>query len=251
MSQLAGKSALITGANRGIGAGVARAFAAEGAAIAINYPNAAAADEANALCVEIEASGGKAIVVEADVTEEKAVEAMVAQAIDGLGRIDVLVNNAGIAHAAPVEDIPVDMWDKVFAVHVRGTFLTCKHTLPHMYERGSGRIINTTSQLAYLGAAGFAHYTAAKGALVTFTRTLALEAASKGVGVNAVAPGATKTAMLEDVPEDILEGIRQSIPLGKLAEIDDIVPSYVFLASDGARHYVGQVISPNGGDVFL
>ncbi|MBT4741067.1 MAG: SDR family oxidoreductase [Rhodospirillaceae bacterium] len=251
MTQLKDKTALITGANRGIGAGVARAFAAEGAAVAINYPNAASADEANALCAEIEAAGAKAIAVEGDVTEEKVVEAMVAQAIAGLGRIDILVNNAGIAHAAPVEDIPVDMWDKVFAVHVRGTFLTCKHTLRHMYERSSGRIINTTSQLAYLGAAGFAHYTAAKGALVTFTRTLALEAASKGVGVNAVAPGATRTAMLEDVPEDILEGIRQSIPLGKLAEIDDIVPSYVFLASDGAKHYVGQVISPNGGDMFL
>ena len=251
MTQLKDKTALITGANRGIGAGVARAFAAEGAAVAINYPNAASADEANALCAEIEAAGAKAIAVEGDVTEEKVVEAMVAQAIAGLGRIDILVNNAGIAHAAPVEDIPVDMWDKVFAVHVRGTFLTCKHTLRHMYERSSGRIINTTSQLAYLGAAGFAHYTAAKGALVTFTRTLALEAASKGGGVNAVAPGATRTAMLEDVPEDILEGIRQSIPLGKLAEIDDIVPSYVFLASDGAKHYVGQVISPNGGDMFL
>ncbi|MDE0799159.1 MAG: 3-oxoacyl-ACP reductase FabG [Rhodospirillaceae bacterium] len=251
MSQLSNKTALITGANRGIGAGVARAFAAEGASVAINYPDAGSADEAKALCAEIDTSGGKAIAVEGDVTDETAVAAMIAQAIEGLGRIDILVNNAGIAHAAPVEDIPVDIWDQVFAVHVRGTFLTCKHVLPHMYERGTGRIINTTSQLAYLGAAGFAHYTAAKGALVTFTRTLALEAASKGVGVNAVAPGATKTAMLDDVPKDILEGIRQSIPLGKLAEIDDIVPSYVFLASEGARHYVGQVISPNGGDMFL
>jgi 3-oxoacyl-[acyl-carrier protein] reductase len=251
VSQLSNKTALITGANRGIGAGVARAFAAEGASVAINYPDAGSADEAKALCAEIESSDGKAIAVEGDVTDEAAVEAMIAQAIEGLGRIDILVNNAGIAHAAPVEDIPVDMWDQVFAVHVRGTFLTSKHALPHMYARGTGRIINTTSQLAYLGAAGFAHYTAAKGALVTFTRSLALEAAPKGVGVNAVAPGATHTAMLDDVPEEILEGIRQSIPLGKLAEIDDIVPSYVFLASEGARHYVGQVISPNGGDVFL
>lgn len=251
MAQLANRTALITGANRGIGAGVARAYAAEGASVAINYPDAGSADEAAALCAEIEASGGKAIALEADVTDANAVEALVKGAIDQLGCIDILVNNAGIAHAAPVEDIPVDMWDKVFAVHVRGTFLTCKYVLPHMYARGSGRVINTTSQLAYLGAAGFAHYTAAKGALVTFTRTLALEAAPKGIGVNAVAPGATRTAMLEDVPDDILEGIRQSIPLGKLAEIDDIVPSYVFLASEGARHYVGQVISPNGGDMFL
>lgn len=251
MGQLDSQTALITGANRGIGAGVARAFAAEGAHVAINYPNAGAADEAQALCAEIESSGGKAIAIEADVTNPSAVAAMITDAIAQLGSLTTLVNNAGIAHAAPVEDIDPDIWDQVFAVHVRGTFLTCKYALPHMYARGSGRIINTTSQLAYLGAAGFAHYTAAKGALVTFTRTLALEAAPKGVHVNAVAPGATHTAMLEDVPDEILEGIRQSIPLGKLAEIDDIVPSYVFLASEGARHYIGQVISPNGGDMFL
>ena len=251
MTQLANRTALITGANRGIGAGVARAFAAEGADVAITYPNAEAAEEARAVCADIEAAGRKAFIIEADAADASAAEAAVAKTIEALGRIDILVNNAGIAHAAPVEEIDVDMWDRVIAVHVRGTFLACKYTLPHMYERGSGRIINTASQLAYLGAAGFAHYTAAKGAIVTFTRTLALEAAPKGVGVNAVAPGATKTAMLEDVPEDILEGIRQSIPRGQLAEIDDIVPSYVFLASDAARHYVGQVISPNGGDMFL
>ena len=177
--------------------------------------------------------------------------AKIAGPTDALGGIDVLVNNAGIAHAAPVEDIDPDMWDRVCGVHMRGTFLASKYVLPHMYARGSGRIINTASQLAYLGAAGFAHYTAAKGAIVTFTRTLALEAAPKGVNVNAVAPGATRTAMLDDVPDDILEGIRQSIPLGRLAEKEDIVPSYIFLASEDARHYVGQVISPNGGDAFI
>ena len=251
IAHLTNRTALITGANRGIGAGVARAFAAEGASVAVNYPNAGSAEEANAVCAEIAAAGGQAIALEADVTEAAAVEAMITKAIEALGRIDILVNNAGIAHAAPVEDIPVEMWDQVIAVHMRGTFLTCKFALHHMYERGSGRIINTASQLAYLGAAGFAHYTAAKGAIVTFTRSLALEAAPKGVGVNAVAPGATHTPMLDDVPADLLEAIRQSIPLGKLAEIDYIVPSYVFLASEGARHYVGQVISPNGGDMFL
>jgi len=120
-----------------------------------------------------------------------------------------------------------------------------------MYERGKGRIINTASQLAYLGAAGLAHYAAAKGAIVTFTRSLALEATPKGVGVNAVAPGATMTAMLDDVPEETLQGIRYSIPLGRLAEIEDVVPSYVFLASEDSRHFIGQVISPNGGDMFL
>ena len=98
---------------------------------------------------------------------------------------------------------------------------------------------------------GFAHYTAAKGAILSFTRTLALELGSSGVTANCVAPGATRTPMLEDVPEDVLEAIRAGIPLGRLAEVDDIVPSYVFLASEDARHYQGQCISPNGGDVFL
>lgn len=251
MGQLDGKTALITGANRGIGAGVARAYAEQGADVAITYPDAGARQEAEDLCADVKSLGRKAFAFEADASDPIETQTAVAQATNALRRIDILVNNAGIAHAAPVEDIEPDMWDRVFAVHMRGTFLACKFVLPHMYERGEGRIINTASQLAYLGAAGFAHYTAAKGAIITFTRTLALEAAPKGVNVNAVAPGATRTAMLEDVPDEILESIRQSIPLGRLAEIDDIVPSYVFLASEGAKHYVGQVISPNGGDVFL
>lgn len=251
MGQLTNHTALITGANRGIGAGVALAFAAEGASVAINYPNAGSAAEAMALCADIESQGGHAISIEADITEPTAVESMVASTIDSFGHLDVLVNNAGIAHAAIVEEIEVEQWDSVIAVHLRGTFLACKYVLPHMYQRGSGRIINTASQLAYLGAAGFAHYTAAKGAIVSFTRSLALEAAPRGIGVNAVAPGATRTRMLENVPEEILEEIRSGIPRGQLADIDDIVPSYVFLASENSRHYIGQVISPNGGDVFL
>jgi 3-oxoacyl-[acyl-carrier protein] reductase len=139
----------------------------------------------------------------------------------------------------------------VIAVHLRGTFLVTRALLPQMLARGAGRIINTASQLAYKGAPGFAHYTAAKGAIISFTRTLALELGSSGVTANCVAPGATHTPMLADVPDALLEAIRQSIPLGQLAEVDDIVPSYVFLASEDGRHYQGQCISPNGGDVFL
>ena len=251
MNLLANQSALITGASRGIGAGVALEFGREKAKVAVNFPNADAKKEAEEICHDINSAGGEAITIQADVSDAEAVENMVKKVTSHFGKIDILVNNAGIAHAAPVEDIPVDIWDKVISVHLKGTFLTCKFTLPKMYQRGNGRVINTASQLAYLGAPGFAHYTAAKGAIVTFTRTLALEAAPKGVGVNAVAPGATQTAMLDDVPQDALEAIRMSIPRGQLAEISDIVPSYVFLASENANHYVGQVISPNGGDMFL
>jgi len=251
MSKLDGLTALITGSNRGIGAGVAKAFASLGANVIINYPDSSAEAEALELKKELEKNKVKSIIIEADVSDSSAVKDMIKVSEGKFKHIDILVNNAGIAAAAPVENIEVETWDRVIDVHLKGTFLTCKYVLPGMYKRGQGKIINTASQLAYLGAAGFAHYTAAKGAIVTFTRTLALEAAPKGINVNAVAPGATRTAMLQDVPDDILEGIRQAIPLGRLAEVDDIIPSYVFLASDESRHYIGQVISPNGGDMFL
>ena len=251
MSKLDGFTALITGSNRGIGAGVAKAFASLGANVIINYPDSSAEAEALELKKELEKNKVKSIIIEADVSDSLAVKEMIKVSEGKFKHIDILVNNAGIAAAAPVENIEVETWDRVIDVHLKGTFLTCKYVLPGMYKRGQGKIINTASQLAYLGAAGFAHYTAAKGAIVTFTRTLALEAAPKGINVNAVAPGATRTAMLQDVPDDILEGIRQAIPLGRLAEVDDIIPSYVFLASDESRHYIGQVISPNGGDMFL
>ncbi|MAI06546.1 MAG: 3-oxoacyl-ACP reductase [Alphaproteobacteria bacterium TMED87] len=251
MSKLDGLTALITGSNRGIGAGVAKAFASLGANVIINYPDSSSEAEALELKKELEKNKVKSIIIEADVADSSAVKEMIKVSEGKFENIDILVNNAGIAAAAPVENIEVETWDRVIDVHLKGTFLTCKYVLPGMYKRGQGKIINTASQLAYLGAAGFAHYTAAKGAIVTFTRTLALEAAPKGINVNAVAPGATRTAMLQDVPDDILEGIRQAIPLGRLAEVDDIIPSYVFLASDESRHYIGQVISPNGGDMFL
>ena len=120
-----------------------------------------------------------------------------------------------------------------------------------MYERDSGKIINTASQLAYKGAPGFAHYTAAKGAILSFTRSLTLEIGDRNVCANCVAPGATMTPILEDVPENILDEIRAGIPRGKLADVSDIIGAYLFLASDAANHMRGQCISPNGGDVFL
>ncbi len=249
--RLADRVALVTGSSSGIGRGVALAFAREGADVIVNHPSDAEAAAAAALCSEIEQLGRRALACQADVSDEAAVAAMTQAVLEQFGRVDLLVNNAGVAASASVQDITVADWDRVLGVHLRGTFLVTRALLGQMLERGSGRIINTTSQLAYKGAPGFAHYTAAKGAILSFTRTLALELGSSGVTANCVAPGATRTPMLEDVPEDVLEAIRAGIPLGRLAEVDDIVPSYVFLASEDARHYQGQCISPNGGDVFL
>ncbi|TVQ44488.1 MAG: 3-oxoacyl-ACP reductase FabG [Gammaproteobacteria bacterium] len=249
--KLAERVALVTGSSSGIGRGVALAFAREGADVIVNHPSPAEADAAAGLVAEIETLGRRALACQADVSDEAAVAAMVQSALEQFGRVDILVNNAGVAASAPVQDITVDDWDRVLGVHLRGTFLVTRALLPQMLARGSGRIINTASQLAYKGAPGFAHYTAAKGAILSFTRTLALELGSSGITANCVAPGATRTPMLEDVPDEVLEAIRAGIPLGRLADVADIVPSYVFLASEDARHYQGQCISPNGGDVFL
>ena len=243
--------ALITGSSAGIGRGVALAFAAAGADVVINHPTAAEATQAAAVADEVRALGRQALVVQADVSDEAEAGALVAAATAAFGRVDILVNNAGIAVAGQVHELPVAVWDRVMAVHVRGTFLMTRAVLPQMYARGHGRIINTASQLAYKGAPGFAAYTAAKGAILSFTRSTALEIGARDITINCVAPGATRTAMLDGVPPDVLEAIRQAVPLGRLAEVDDIAPSYVFLASAGARHYQGQCLSPNGGDVFL
>ena len=246
---LSGKTALVTGASSGIGAAVASALAANGAMVWVNHPDEAAADAAGAVVTSITKGGGAAQTIQADVSSEPDVLAMFSAL--GSGPLDILVNNAGIAHSSPVEKLEVDDFDRLMGVHLRGTFLCTRSALKMMYAQNSGRIINTASQLAYIGAPGFSHYTAAKGAILSFTRSLALEIGDRPITANCVAPGATMTPILADVPDDILEGIRQNIPAGRIAEVEDIVGAYLFLASDAAGHFRGQCLSPNGGDAFL
>ncbi len=249
--KLLGKVAIVTGSSSGIGRGVALAFAREGAAVVVNHPTDAQSADAHSVVEQVLASGGRAVACRADVSVEAEVDALVDAVVSAFQRIDILVNNAGIALAAPVQDIAPSDWDRVLGVHLRGTFLMTRRVLPLMYAQGTGRIISTASQLAYKGAPGFSHYTAAKGAILSFTRSVALEVGASGITVNCVAPGATRTPMLADVPDDLLEQVRRAIPLGRLAEVDDIVPAYVFLASEDGRHFHGQCLSPNGGDHFL
>jgi 3-oxoacyl-[acyl-carrier protein] reductase len=249
--RLAGRVALVTGSSSGIGRGVVLAFASEGADVVINHPAAAETAAAEQVAAAVRQAGRRALVVRADVSQEAEVERLVAAARDAFGHIDILVNNAGIAAAAAVHEMTTETWDRVLGVHLRGTFMMTRAVLGEMYARNSGRIINTASQLAYKGAAGFSAYTAAKGAIISFTRSTALEIGARNITVNCIAPGATLTPILDDVPADTLEAIRQAIPLGRIAEVADIVPAYVFLAGDDARHFQGQCLSPNGGDVFL
>ena len=249
--RLAGRVALVTGSSSGIGRGVALAYAREGADVIINHPTVGEAAAAEEVARGIREAGRRALVVRADVSRESDVERLVASARESFGRIDILVNNAGIAAAAPIHEMTAETWDRVLGVHLRGTFLMTRAVIGEMYARNSGRIINTASQLAYKGAAGFSAYTAAKGAIISFTRSAALEIGARNITINCIAPGATLTPILDDVPADTLEAIRRAIPLGRIAEVDDIVPAYVFLAGDDARHFQGQCLSPNGGDVFL
>ena len=246
---LSGKAALVTGASSGIGAAVARAMASNGAKVWVNHPDAATAHAAETVVSSIADAGGTAQAIQADVSSEPDVLAMFSAL--GSGPLDILVNNAGIAHSSPIETLEVTDFDRLMGVHLRGTFLCTRSALKMMYAQNSGRIINTASQLAYIGAPGFSHYTAAKGAILSFTRSLALEIGDRPITANCVAPGATMTPILADVPDDILEGIRQNIPAGRIAEVHDIVGAYVFLASDAAGHFRGQCLSPNGGDAFL
>lgn len=251
MGKLTGKFALITGATSGIGRGVAEAFAAEGANVAINYPRQTELDPAETVAETVRAKGVIALTVQADVSDEAQVKAMVDQVEKAFGRIDILVNNAGIASMSPVENMSAKMWDQLMGINLRGVFLCTRAVLPGMYERDYGKIINTASQLAYKGAPAFSHYTAAKAAMISFTRSLSLEIGARNVNANCVAPGTTDTAILADVDPAVLEQIRASIPKGRIAPVSDIVPAYVFLASDESWHFVGQTLSPNGGDVFL
>ncbi len=251
MGKLDGKKALITGASCGIGAGIAHAFVAAGAEVVINYPNQSERSNADAVVRKIVGDGGKATAVEADISNEPEIDAMVDSALADLGRIDILVNNAGIAPGMLIEETSTEVLDRILAVNIRGPYLVTRRVLPLMYAQDYGKIINTASQHAYSGWPGLTAYTASKGAVISFTRSLAREVGARNINVNCVAPGGTRTPILADVPEDLVEEVRLGIPKQRIAEVEDIVPAYVFLASDENRHFHGQCLSPNGGDVML
>jgi 3-oxoacyl-[acyl-carrier protein] reductase len=251
MGKLQNKVALITGSSSGIGRGVAIAFAREGAKVIVNYPDEAETQNAAAVRAEIERIGVQALDVRADVSVEHEAQALVETVQRNFGRIDILVNNAGIGNVARVEAMAPSQWDRMIAVNLRSVFLCTHFVLPIMYRQDYGRIISTASQLAYKGSAGLAHYCAAKAGIIAFTRSLSHEIGTSNITANCVAPGATQTRMVEGIDKDLMESLLASIPKRRLATVDEIVPAYVFLASEEARHFVGQCLSPNGGDVML
>ncbi|WP_416841419.1 SDR family NAD(P)-dependent oxidoreductase [Haloferax sp. DFSO52] len=250
MESLDGKSAVVTGASSGIGRGIAKGLAEEGATVGVNHPpSTAEADKAASVVDEIRAAGGDAVTLEGDVSDEASVRAMVETFESAHGPVEILVNNAGIVTQSPLAEMPVEMWDEVMAVDLRGVFLTTRFFLPGMLDAGRGSIVNVASQLGIKGATELVHYSAAKGGVIAFTRALAREV-SPTVRVNAIAPGPIETDLLGDLSEEWRAAKEAELPMGRLGRVEDVVPTAVFLASDDSAYYTGQTLSPDGGDAM-
>ena len=249
MNKLVGRTAIVTGGAKGIGRGIAEAFAHEGADVAI--ADIATNDQAAAVIGAIQQAGRKAIFIRTDVADELQVQSMVEAVQRDFGHIDILVNNAGIFTQALVENLSIADWDKVLGVNLRGTFLCARFVLPYMLDQGWGRIINIASQLGYIGGQEVAHYSASKGGVIAFTKALAREVATRNVLVNAIAPGPILTDLLASETEEWKSAKLAELPIGRFGEVSEVAPTAVFLASDDATYYVGQTLGPNGGDVMM
>jgi 3-oxoacyl-[acyl-carrier protein] reductase len=244
-----GKVVLITGAEQGIGRAFAIGFAQHGATVVINYPGAP--DKAEAVRAAAAAHGVPAITLQADVSKADQVARMVAEAERQLGRIDVLINNAGIYPRVRVVDMDEETWDAVLGVNLKGTFLCCRAVAPGMMQRRYGRIINLASTMSFTGRERGAHYGASKAGLLGFTRSFALEMAPYGVTVNCIAPGVTNTAQPRyGMTEEELAELARQHPMGRIAEPEDMVGPALFLASDYAAYVSGQVLPVNGAGYF-
>jgi 3-oxoacyl-[acyl-carrier protein] reductase len=240
------KVALVTGASRGIGKAIALALAAEGAHVAINYASSStAADE---VVAEIEAMGGQAIAVQADVSQADAVDALVNAVMEKWGRMDVLVNNAGITRDTLLMRMKPEDWQAVINLNLTGVFLCTRAATKIMLKQKSGRIINIASVSGQMGNPGQANYSAAKAGVIGFTKTAAKELASRGITVNAVAPGFIATDMTHNLKA---EGILQFIPLGRFGQPEEVAGLVRFLAADPAAAYItGQTMNVDGGMVM-
>jgi NAD(P)-dependent dehydrogenase (short-subunit alcohol dehydrogenase family) len=257
---LAGQVAVVTGAGRGIGRAIARRFAAEGAAVLVTSRTAA---EADSVAKEIQAQGGKAAYLAADVSREADCERIVRAAREALGSIDILVNNAGIfGPVKPVEEVQPAEWDEVLATNLRGPFLLCRLVLPEMYKRGSGNVLNIVTVAAKAAFQWNSPYAASKAGLVGLTRTLAAEGARKGVRVNALSPGpVSETEMAQDFgralaermgakQEEVSKQFLQGVLQGRPQTAEEIASAAVFLVSNQASAITGQTLNVDGGMAF-
>ncbi|CAM3395990.1 3-oxoacyl-[acyl-carrier-protein] reductase [Brevibacillus invocatus] len=242
---LTGKTTLVTGASRGIGRAIALKLAQAGANIVVNYAGSEAA--ASETVEQVKALGREAIMVRANVSDSEDVNEMFKTALEHFGNIDILVNNAGITRDNLLMRMKEEEWDAVIDTNLKGVFNCVKAATRPMMKQRSGKIINITSVVGVLGNAGQANYVAAKAGVIGLTKTAARELATRGITVNAVAPGFIDTEMTAVLPEDVKANLVGQIPLGRLGQTDDIASVVLFLASDSANYMTGQTLHVDGG----
>lgn len=244
--RLSGKTAIVTGASRGIGRAIALALATEGAQVVVNYASSSAAAEA--VVGEITAAGGEAIALQADVSQTEQVDALFEAVMEKWGRVDILVNNAGITRDTLMLRMKLEDWQAVIDLNLSGVFLCTKAASKIMLKQKSGRMINITSVVGLMGNAGQVNYSAAKAGVIGLTKATAKELASRGITVNAVAPGFIATDMTHDLKAD---EILKLIPLARFGQPEEVAGLVKFLAADAAAAYItGQVINVDGGMVM-
>ena len=245
MKLLEGKIALITGASRGIGRGIAKAFAAQGAAVAFTYLSSV--EKGQALEAELAGEGIRAKGYRSDASDFDQAQALVDEVIKDFGRIDILVNNAGITRDGLLMRMSKDQWDAVINANLDSVFNLTKGVQRYMLKQRSGSIINMSSVVGIKGNAGQANYAASKAGIIGFTKSVALELGSRGIRCNAIAPGFIATEMTESLDPKVLEGWLESIPLKRAGTVEDIANACLYLGSDLSSYVTGQVLSVNGG----
>ncbi|MBE3570589.1 MAG: 3-oxoacyl-[acyl-carrier-protein] reductase [Bacillales bacterium] len=243
--RLEGKVALVTGASRGIGREIALEFAREGADVAVNY--AGSEEKAREVAEEIKAMGRKALLVQCDVSNSQSVQDMIKSVVNHFGGLDILVNNAGITKDNLILRMKEEEWDAVINTNLKGVFLCTKAAARAMMKKRSGSIINISSIVGITGNPGQANYVAAKSGVIGLTKTTAKEFASRGITVNAIAPGFISTDMTEDLPEEAKEAMLKQIPLARMGDPKEIARVALFLASPDSSYMTGQILRVDGG----
>ncbi len=242
---LNGKIALVTGASRGIGRSIAQALARQGAYVVLNYHGGE--ERARKVLEEIREAGGQGEIYRCDVSSEEQTKEMIGQILTRHGRLDILVNNAGITRDNLILRMKAEDLDAVLDTNLKGTFYCMKYAAKQMLRQRSGRVINISSIVGIHGNAGQVNYSASKAGIIGMTKSLAKELGSRGITVNAVAPGFIETEMTEELPPDIRERMLGAIPLGHFGRAEDVAETVLFLASDQAAYITGQVIGVDGG----